>query len=322
VCVVGTSCNAGVGGSGGTQTQVTPRGGATGQQTVGVGGKSTAQGGSVATGGSVAKGGTTARGGTTAAGGTTTATSYVDPNPTVCSDTSTTSVNLTTQFGKANIQTSTTSKSYAAMANWWGKFSGQSVALSGLGFTITNPGVSASGNDPIGFPTIFIGNYQTFSTVGSNLPKQVSALTTIPVVFNTNLSSIDGSNLNASLDVWFNTTATRLSETASKPTGGYLMVWQAKPSNRQPRGGVRMSGQTVGSVPGKWDVWADSECVSYVSTTTQSNLTFDLNDFIKHAVANGQVIQKGWYLAVVFGGFEVWSGGNGAKVSKFCAKVN
>jgi hypothetical protein len=246
----------------------------------------------------------------------------VDPNPTVCADTSTTSINLTTQFGKANIQTDNVGKSYAAMANWWGAFNGQKVALSGLGFTITNPGVSASGNDPIGFPTILIGNYQTVSTVGSNLPKQVSALSTVPIVFNTNLSSIDGSNLNASLDVWFNTSSAKLPMDASKPTGGYLMVWQAKPSNRQPRGSVQMSGQTVGSVSGKWDVWADSECVSYVSTSTQPNLTFDLNDFIKHAVANRKVIQSSWYLAVVFGGFEVWGGGNGAKLNKFCAKVN
>jgi hypothetical protein len=313
-CYAGSVCPAttspGVGGQSSiNQTTVNSTGGV--QTTT-----KTATGGT----GNTATGGKTATGGTTA----TTTTAYVDPDPGTCADTASMSTPLNFQYSKTQLATTNNpQKTYGALANWWGVFNGQTVALSGLSFTVQNPNnaTSSNGSDPIGYPSLMIGNYQTITTMSSNLPKLVSQIKSVPTVFNTNIGSISG-DVNASMDVWFNTSSAPLGTTASAPTGGYLMVWQNKPGNKQPRGGVVQSGQTIGSVPGKWDVWSDGKCVSYVSTSVQSSLTFDLNDFIKHSVANNGVIKSSWYLGAIFAGFEIWSGGSNAKMNKFCTKVN
>ena len=112
------------------------------------------------------------------------------------------------------------------------------------------------------------------------------------------------------------------------------MVWMFKPSARQPRGGSGQAtgaspnypGMTVNGVSGKWDVWvdksADPPCVSYVSSTPIDGLAFDLNNFIQDAVTKQYGVTSSMYLSLVFGGFEVWSGGDGLELKQFCAAVN
>jgi cellulose 1,4-beta-cellobiosidase len=197
--------------------------------------------------------------------------------------------------------------------------------------------VPASDGSPTGFPTLFIGEYSGHQTQGSNLPKQVSALTTVPTVFSTDASLHDTSNFNATYDVWFTATSAKLATTASSPgTGGaYLMVWLYKPLQRQPRGGIYSV--TTGTTPnhpahsvtgmsGTWDVWVDSStnppCISYVSTTAVDSLDFDLNKFIQDSVTNSYGVTSSMYLSIVFAGFEIWSGGDGLNVKQFCAQVN
>lgn len=313
-CVVGASCPvAGVGG----QTVVSTTPAATGGQP--------ATGGVPATGGKPATGGTTSVTTKPSAGGTpaTTTTAYVDPNPNACADTASITNTLTKQFQRLNLVTTTPpGKSYVATANWWSIFTAQTVAINGLGFTVGSQTASASNNDPVGYPSIFIGKYQTYTSLSSNLPKLVSTLTTIPTIFDTNYASISPhDNFNAAMDVWFTKSGTPLSDAANAPDA-YLMVWLGKPGNRQPRGSQQMTGVTVSGVSGSWNVWSDGTCVSYVSASDISTLTFDLNQFIKHAVSNNKVITNSMYLSVVFGGFEFWSGGTGAKLNNFCCKVN
>ena len=84
-------------------------------------------------------------------------------------------------------------------------------------------------------------------------------------------------------------------------------------------------GMTVSGVSGTWDVWVDSTnppCISYVSHDPTDGLTFDLNKFIQDSVTNSYGITNSMYLSVVFGGFEVWSGGDGLQLKQFCATVN
>jgi Glycosyl hydrolase family 12 len=273
------------------------------------------------TGTTPATGGKTATGGTTAA---TTTAAQVDNDPSTCTDTATLSVTMKAQYQTTYVSTNYAAKNYAATSNWWSVFNGQTAAINGLGLLIQNPNnaTSSNGSDPIGFPALMIGQYQKLKTKGSNLPKLVSSLTTIPTVFNTNIGSISNNDLNSSMDVWFNTSSDPLSETAGAPTGGYLMVWQHKPGSKQPRGSIVMPDASISGAPGKWNVWSDGKCVSYVSSTVQGSLTFDLNAFIKHAASNNHVVKSNWYLAAIFAGFEIWSGGNGANMSKFCVKVN
>jgi hypothetical protein len=220
------------------------------------------------------------------------------------------------------------SKQYRLAANWWSKFDGQTIAYSGLSYTINNPNnVASADNNPIGYPTMYIGAYSGVDTTGSNLPKQVSALTSVPTVFSTNAAEGARDEYNAAYDVWFTPTGAKLGSSQYAPPqgGAYLMVWMFKPTNRQPRGGIRKSVQTVSGVSGTWNVWVDNTnppCISYVSINPINGLDFDLNAFIKDAVANNYGITNSMYLSVVFAGFEIWSKGDGLKVHNFCAKVN
>jgi hypothetical protein len=251
-------------------------------------------------------------------------------NPGACTDMATGSGTIAQQFGAAPIAAGG-AKTYFLQSNWWQTFASETEDYSGLSFTVHNPqgaSVPASNGAPMGFPSIFIGQYAGNSTTGSNLPKQVSALTSVPTIYRTNNSSIGTSNHNATYDVWFTQNDAPLSPSESNPgTGGaYLMVWMFKPSDRQPRGSDNgRAGQTVEGVSGAWDVWVDPTdppCVSYVSSTPIDGLAFDLNAFIKDAVTKNYGLTNSMYLSIVFGGFEIWGGADGIQLTQFCATVN
>jgi hypothetical protein len=60
-----------------------------------------------------------------------------------------------------------------------------------------------------------------------------------------------------------------------------------------------------------------------VSTSKVADLEFDINDVLKDAIAQAYGnISSSLYLSIIFAGFEVWGGGDGLKVNKFCANVN
>jgi hypothetical protein len=215
-------------------------------------------------------------------------------------------------------------------SNWWHTFANETEDYSGVSFTVHNPtgaSVATSDGNPMGFPSIFIGQYGGNSTVGSNLPKLVSSLTSVPTVYETNNSSIGLSNHNATYDVWLTAGSAPLDSSQVSPgTGGaYLMVWMFKPTDRQPRGRDAHPAQTINGVSGTWDVWIDSStnppCISYVSSKPIDGLAFDLNDFIQDAVAKQYGVTSAMYLSLVFGGFEIWGGADGLQLQKFCATV-
>jgi Glycosyl hydrolase family 12 len=247
-----------------------------------------------------------------------------------CTDTASASGTVAQQFGAAQIAAGA-AKTYYLQSNWWQTFANETEVYAGLSFTVHNPqgaSVPESNGAPMGFPSIFIGQYAGNSTIGSNLPKQVSTLTSVPTIYKTNNSSIGTSNHNATYDVWFTENGTPLSASQSNPGAGgaYLMVWMFKPTDRQPRGNDNgRLGQTITGVSGTWDVWVDTTnppCVSYVSATPIDGLEFDLNDFIKDAVAKAYGLTSSMYLSIVFGGFEIWGGADGLQLTQFCATVN
>lgn len=294
---------------------------------VGSGGKIAGTGGKVAgTGGKVGTGGAIGAGGVSSTGG-----SSQPPSSVACTDVSTMVATVTDPYGSSTvILDNNANKNYYFMANWWGKASGGatpslSESINGLGFTVNNTkSESSSDNNPMGFPTLFIGSYQGKAGKGSNLPKRVDALTSVPTILKTNSSSIDKSNLNATYDVWFTSGGT-VSGSSPGAGGAYLMVWLFKPSGRQPRGSIARSGVEVSNVPGVWNVWYDSTqsppCVSYISVQPVDELQFDLNEFIKDAIANKWGVTNSQYLSVVFAGTEVWGGGNGFQIKQFCVDV-
>jgi hypothetical protein len=247
-----------------------------------------------------------------------------------CTDTSSAAGSVNQQYGSAEIAAAG-GKSYYLQSNWWQTFANETEDYNGISFTVHNPqnaSVSQSDGSPMGFPSIFIGQYAGNGTTASNLPKQVSALTSVPTIYKTNNSSIGTSNHNATYDVWFTQSSSPLSAGQSNPGAGgaYLMVWMFKPTDRQPRGNDSgRVNQTVNGVSGTWDVWVDTTnppCVSYVSASPIDGLSFDLNDFIKDAVAKSYGVTSSMYLSIVFGGFEIWGGCDGLSLTQFCAQVN
>jgi hypothetical protein len=254
-------------------------------------------------------------------------TASTPPAPKKCKDVASFGKTMTTQYDGAVIPVTGSDKQYYVQTNWWSLWQGQTVAVDGLSLKLGNPnGAASSDNNPMGYPSFYIGSYAGHATRGSNLPKQVSALTKIPTFFSSNAGSKGVSNYNASYDVWFTANGTPLSDGQyfPGPGGAYLMVWLFMPSDRQPRGTSPYRGQKVAGLPGTWDVWIDYStppCISYVSSTPLETLEFDLNDVIKDATKNNYGITNSMYLSIVFGGFEVWGGGDGLELRAFCADV-
>lgn len=221
---------------------------------------------------------------------------------------------------------------YFMQVNEWNSSSTQVMSYGGdylFKMTTQTASVATTGG-PTGFPSVFIGANSKNVTANSNLPKAVSALTTVPTTWNWNdngtLSDDTANSYNATYDVWFSTNSAG-EPNSSGPSGGYLMVWLHKPADAQPIGSAMKKGITIPGVPGTWDVWIGPNgtrpCISYVATQTTKSLTFDLNLFIQDAVKNQpNTIQSSWYLTNVFSGFEIWRGGQNLESTAFCVVVN
>jgi hypothetical protein len=216
-------------------------------------------------------------------------------------------------------------RNYIVQNNVWGsQSSAQTVTYNGVSFTVNSQTDShdphGNPNTPISYPSDFIGNNNGRSTTGSNLPKQISTMTTVPTGWSTNAGSISGV-YNAAYDVWFNNS----SQTGTNsPTGGYLMVWLANQGTAQPVGTLQASGVSINGM--SWNVWYGGTqngvgVISYVRTSNTASMSFDLTLFIKDAVSRQQ-LQNSWYLTNIFAGFEIWSGGTGLRTTNFCAVVN
>jgi hypothetical protein len=223
-------------------------------------------------------------------------------------------------------------REYFLQVNEWNSTAPQVMAYGGdYFFKMTQQdGTASTSGGPTGYPSMFIGANSDHVTLGSNLPKQVSALTSVPTtwVWNDNgLMADEATNVwNSAYDVWFSTNPAG-EPSAFGPTGGYLMVWLYDPPSAQPIGRVMYPGVTIDGVDGTWDVWVgpngNRPCISYVRTEPSRVLSTDLNFFIRDAVANRpSTISNDWYLSNVFVGFEIWSGGAGLETTSFCTIVN
>jgi hypothetical protein len=241
-----------------------------------------------------------------------------DASPGVLTGTGT----LTDQYAWAAVTRD--GRNYIVQNNVWGGTSDQTVTYDGTTFTVTQQsGSNPTNGAPVSFPSVFIGSNNGRSTADSNLPKLVSSLTTVPTTWTNNAGTPSGT-YDAAYDVWFSTTA---AGDPGSPSGGFLMVWYYKPQNAQPIGSVKFPAVTIAGVSGTWDVWIGDNgsvpCISYVRTQSIQSLSYDLNSFIKDAVASRPgTIQSGWYLTNVYAGFEIWSGGVGLKTTSFSAVVN
>ncbi len=215
-------------------------------------------------------------------------------------------------------------RQYVVQNNVWnGNASAQTIDATGVSFTVSQQGNSqATTGAPASFPSVFIGNNFGHGTSGSNLPKQVSQLVNVPTGWRWSGGS---GEFNAAYDVWFSSGS---GGDAQTPSGGYLMVWFRDPPSAQPLGAPAGTESLAGR---SWTVWScpgacqlGKPVISYVPVNgaSVSEMSFDLNDFIQNAVTKyPTMLSSSWYLTNIFAGFEIWSGGQNAKTSDFCAIV-
>lgn len=215
---------------------------------------------------------------------------------------------------------------YIVQNNVWGSGASQKVKYEGTSFEIIEQTGNNSGQPaPVSYPSAFIGANNNRETVGSGLPKQVSALDVDTYWKVSGPGTVSG-DYNAAYDVWFSSSAATASE--NSPSGGFLMVWFHRPTNSRPigTGGVNVT------IEGKsFEVWRGKNgavpCISYVSTTGIAEWEFNLKPFVQDALtrndcAGSPCMSNSWYLTNVFAGFEIWSGGVGLKTEDFWVKVN
>jgi hypothetical protein len=229
----------------------------------------------------------------------------------------------------ARVATNTGSPTINVQNNIFGQGGQYDISYNGPAFTIANfTGSAPTSGAPMGYPSLFIGSAggDGQATNGSNLAKQVSALTDVPTAWRW---SGTGTEFNVAYDVWFSPGA----GDAGAGSRSFLMVWfhktggvYAEGEGEQHSGGqATINGKTFSTYVSQQ--FEGRPIISYVSSSTISEWSFDLNDFITDAKTRTStaqatpVVSDSLYLTNVFAGFEVWSGVSNLKTDKFCIEV-
>ncbi|WP_410809546.1 GH12 family glycosyl hydrolase domain-containing protein [Micromonospora sp. 067-2] len=214
------------------------------------------------------------------------------------------------QYGSTVIQ-----GRYVVQNNRWGTTAQQCINVTGTGFEITTlNGSNPTNGAPTAYPSVFFGCHYTNCSPGTNLPIQVSQISSAT-------SSISyryvGGTYNASYDIWLDPTPKRDGVNQME-----IMIWL----NRQ--GPIQPIGSPVGTttLAGRtWEVWRGSNgsnnVISYVAPSPISSLNFSVLEFVND-VRNRGAITNSWYLTSIQAGFEPWQGGVGLAVTSFSAAVN
>ncbi|WP_229399535.1 GH12 family glycosyl hydrolase domain-containing protein [Micromonospora okii] len=205
---------------------------------------------------------------------------------------------------------------YVAQNNRWGTTAQQCINVTGTGFEITTQnGSSPTNGAPTAYPSIFVGCHYTNCSPGTNLPVQVSQISSAPGSIN--YRYVSGATYNASYDIWLDPSPKRDGVNQME-----IMIWL----NRQ--GPIQPIGSPVGTatVAGRtWEVWRGSNgannVISYLAPSAIPSLSFDVLDFINDTRNRG-AITNSWYLTSIQAGFEPWQGGAGLAVTSFSQSVN
>jgi len=213
---------------------------------------------------------------------------------------------------------------YRVLNNAWnGTDNVQCLQSIGNTFVVTSQGGVGPGNAPYSYPAVLFGYKDNYtSSFGSGLPKQISQITSVMTHWTHNAGTISGS-YNAAYDIWFDTGPADTKATVGHdlPSAAYLMIWQYDPAGRQPIGSKLPNPAVIDGI--QWNVWVGTgpvgvPCISYTYPEGQvlNGATLEIKDFINDAVARGSVPGNS-YLAAVFAGFEIWSGGAGLATTDY-----
>ncbi len=240
-------------------------------------------------------------------------------------------------------------KQYIVQNNNWGNKTGSYQALDFVGNSFTVKDMNGTGSDaPASFPSLYVGANGdlaggTYSTwADSGLPKKISDIKNAPSTFK--WGGKTSGDFNASYDIWFSK-STPTAGSYNDAISGFIMIWLYKPGSREPIGGGNPK-RSANIGDKQFEVWRGPRnatatgtdgtgrpVISYVATSTITDFSADLKAFFDDAVqhasddmsAGGGITQAfadSWYLTDVFGGFEIWSGGQGLDCTEFTAVIN
>jgi hypothetical protein len=205
---------------------------------------------------------------------------------------------------------------YVVMNNRWGTSAQQCINVTASGFAITSQqGVGSTSGAPVSYPAIYLGCHYTNCSPGTNLPIQVSSISSATSSISYNY--VSGATYDAAYDIWLDPTARRDGNNAME-----IMIWFNRQGSIQPIGSV-VGSTTIGGRT--WQVWQGSNgsnnVISYVAPSAISSWSFSVLDFIND-VKNRGAITSAWYLTSIQAGFEPWIGGTGLAITNFSAAVN
>ncbi|TCB90959.1 glycosyl hydrolase family 5 [Micromonospora zingiberis] len=215
------------------------------------------------------------------------------------------------QYGSTVIQ-----NRYVVQNNRWGTTAQQCINVTSTGFEITTQnGSSPTNGAPTAYPSIFVGCHYTNCSPGTNLPIQVSQISSASSSIN--YRYVSGATYNASYDIWLDPSPKRDGVNQME-----IMIWL----NRQ--GPIQPIGSPVGTatIDGRsWEVWrgnnGGNNVISYLAPSAISSANLNLLAFINDTRNRG-AITNSWYLTSIQAGFEPWQGGAGLAVTNFSAAVN
>ncbi|WP_031525919.1 GH12 family glycosyl hydrolase domain-containing protein [Streptomyces sp. NRRL F-5123] len=214
------------------------------------------------------------------------------------------------QYGSTTIQ-----GRYVVQNNRWGTTATQCINVTGSGFQITQADGTATNGGPKSYPSVFYGCHYTNCSPGTNLPAQLSAISSAPT--SVSFTYVGNAVYDAAYDIWLDPTPRKDGVNKTE-----IMVWYHQTSPVQPVGS-RVGTATVGGR--SWDVWTgnngSNDVISFVAPSAISSWNFDVKDFAAETVRRGMA-QNNWYLTSVQAGFEPWQNGAGLAVTSFSSSVN
>ena len=211
------------------------------------------------------------------------------------------------EFGSTTIQ-----GRYVVQNNRWGTTATQCISVTNSGFRITQADGSVPTNGaPKSYPSVYNGCHYTNCSPGTNLPAQLSSISSAPSGIS--YSYVSG----AAYDIWLDPTPRTDGVNRTE-----IMIWFNRVGSVQPVGSP-VGSATVGGR--HWQVWSGNnggnDVLSFVAPSAIDSWNFDVMDFARQAVSRG-LAQNNWYLTSVQAGFEPWQNGAGLAVNSFSSTVN
>jgi len=220
------------------------------------------------------------------------------------------------------------SQTYLVQNNIWNQ-QGSSQCVAGnehggyIGLEVTSANHTVTSDSPAAYPSIVKGWHWGFQTTNHEMGRQLSTIGSIDTLIC--FSPPASGKFNVSYDIWLHPTNGNLGN--QDPSGGVeMMVWLYR------EGDVWPIGQAVDRFQYQGSWWRVSEgtanswsVISYMRETNVTSAELDLKYFMDDAMTRSAVTKKisgSWYLLGVEAGYEIWQGGQGARVDSYQVDVN